>query len=660
MSKLNDLLSNIITKLNSSVKVEPQELTEEQKAQARQNIGVEAVQAQVQSDWNQNDESAPDFIKNRIAYEEVELLFEDEVQFDQGLAYSIAEGIQLEENVIYKIRLADKDYELKCYHEITILSDGVPDSELYYIGNRSFMNNETSTYLNTGEPFLIIQGTITGNRVSIIQTISPQLLTNLKIEKVKGIKKLDPKFYERLAWEESKTLVPESVFSFIEEEIEMETVYMAPILEGQMTAPPLNGEIYQIKIDGQEYVSRCLIIENTMAYFGDLSMVGVPFGDSSLPFGIMMSASGLPLVDGVVGIIITKDFIETRTISIEAKIIKQIDKKFIPGGVSDFEENRSYVTGYIKNRPFYNTTTKLSAAEALANGAYSLYTESLNTENPTQIVKVGEYIPFGRWVQDIIICLLGEEFTVAQDANVFYQEDFYWSVHNIDTTFILAISPEAFKQGSLPIPELKQPGIYLAIGFNPAGFTEVDYIKLPLVRKIDGQVVSIKWNDIEDRPFGVQPDRAITKITRPENSAVDDSVLILNEQELYKADRFSPQLIDVEDLIGATVIMSDETTEKVKESDIVVIEKDGKVIFWTYKNLLFQSEIIVGEEREFTYTYNGTLFTYVNLFSGISSAKPENQPYPVSIYFPEKIKQIDPKFLPPSASIQIITWEADD
>lgn len=328
MSKLNDLLSNIITKLNSSVKVEPQELTEEQKAQARQNIGI------AQSDWNQNDESAPDFIKNRIAYEEVELLFEGEVQFDQGLAYSIAEGIQLEENVIYKIRLADKDYELKCYYEKIILSDGVLDSEYYYIGNRSFMNNETNTCPNTGEPFLIIQGTATGNNVSVVQTISPQLLTNLKIKKVREIKKLDPKFYERLAWEESKTLVPESVFSFIEEEIEMETVYMAPILEGQMTALPLDGEIYQIKIDGQEYISRCFIIDNTVACFGDLSIFDAPFGDSSLPFGIMMSAFGLPLVDGVVGIIITKDFIETRTISIEAKIIKQIDPKFLPPSAS--------------------------------------------------------------------------------------------------------------------------------------------------------------------------------------------------------------------------------------------------------------------------------------------------------------------------------------
>ena len=43
MSSLKELLSNIILKVNSSVKTEAQELTEEQKAQVRENIGA-AVQ----------------------------------------------------------------------------------------------------------------------------------------------------------------------------------------------------------------------------------------------------------------------------------------------------------------------------------------------------------------------------------------------------------------------------------------------------------------------------------------------------------------------------------------------------------------------------------------------------------------------------------------
>lgn len=40
-----------------------QALTDEQKLQARTNIG--AGEPQVQSDWSQNDETAPDYIKNK-------------------------------------------------------------------------------------------------------------------------------------------------------------------------------------------------------------------------------------------------------------------------------------------------------------------------------------------------------------------------------------------------------------------------------------------------------------------------------------------------------------------------------------------------------------------------------------------------------------------
>lgn len=45
----------------------PQDLTEEQKAQARENIG--AGESQIQADWNQSDETAVDYIKNRTHYE---------------------------------------------------------------------------------------------------------------------------------------------------------------------------------------------------------------------------------------------------------------------------------------------------------------------------------------------------------------------------------------------------------------------------------------------------------------------------------------------------------------------------------------------------------------------------------------------------------------
>lgn len=46
----------------------PQELTDEQKSQARTNIGAISASELVQSDWNQNDETAKDYVKNRPCY----------------------------------------------------------------------------------------------------------------------------------------------------------------------------------------------------------------------------------------------------------------------------------------------------------------------------------------------------------------------------------------------------------------------------------------------------------------------------------------------------------------------------------------------------------------------------------------------------------------
>ena len=56
-----------------SVKYTEQELTDEQKAQARTNIGavsVGEVPEQVQADYSQNDRTQPDFIKNRTHYQD--------------------------------------------------------------------------------------------------------------------------------------------------------------------------------------------------------------------------------------------------------------------------------------------------------------------------------------------------------------------------------------------------------------------------------------------------------------------------------------------------------------------------------------------------------------------------------------------------------------
>lgn len=69
MKEDNDLeLANkqyVDTNIADAVKYSEQTLTEEQQAQARTNIGAISSSCLVQSDWNQNDSTASDYIKNK-------------------------------------------------------------------------------------------------------------------------------------------------------------------------------------------------------------------------------------------------------------------------------------------------------------------------------------------------------------------------------------------------------------------------------------------------------------------------------------------------------------------------------------------------------------------------------------------------------------------
>lgn len=65
---LRTVRSGATAEPDNNVKYVPQTLTEAQQAQARQNIGAiseSEVPAQVQADWNQSDDTAPDYIKNK-------------------------------------------------------------------------------------------------------------------------------------------------------------------------------------------------------------------------------------------------------------------------------------------------------------------------------------------------------------------------------------------------------------------------------------------------------------------------------------------------------------------------------------------------------------------------------------------------------------------
>lgn len=84
--------------------------------------GAAAI-TQAQSDWNQNDSTATDYIKNRICYEEEEVLYETTIDLTQYtpvkysnglLTYNIPLGSNLElelNQIIPKIKLGNKYYD---------------------------------------------------------------------------------------------------------------------------------------------------------------------------------------------------------------------------------------------------------------------------------------------------------------------------------------------------------------------------------------------------------------------------------------------------------------------------------------------------------------------------------------------------------------------
>ena len=151
----------------------PQTLTEEQRAQARTNIGAytkpasgipksdladdvqtslakadTALQSQTIPDWNQNDETAPDYVKNRPFYTgdpvEMVLVEESSVSFafsDKGYNAYFPTSFNAEFGQTYKISWDGTVYECTCNDF----------RNLPFIGNQSILGIGS----DTGEPFII-------------------------------------------------------------------------------------------------------------------------------------------------------------------------------------------------------------------------------------------------------------------------------------------------------------------------------------------------------------------------------------------------------------------------------------------------------------------------------------------------------------------------
>ena len=185
MSKLFYLLNTIIGKVNDCIKTTAQVLTDDQKAQARKNIGAAAEGeggggSSVQSDWNQRDETAPDFLKNKpfgetenVILEEQELVYDPNMEGHVGFVSApIGVGDTL------RIVFDGEVYE--CGTEYNL------DLQAVMFGNFAILGYPE----DSGEPFL---GGYMGDG-AVLFIAADEASYNVKIS-VLDVQKLDSKFY---------------------------------------------------------------------------------------------------------------------------------------------------------------------------------------------------------------------------------------------------------------------------------------------------------------------------------------------------------------------------------------------------------------------------------------------------------------------------------
>lgn len=157
-----------------------QSLTDEQKAQARENIGAASDADVVQSDWNQNDENAKDYIKNRVggySKDPVSVILytgvladDTEDPFSYSLGQKLLVSIDGEEEVEY-----------------TATSDTYSNSTYYIVGSvQTFDEYEAATdawqvYFNSNPNYLYSSVDAKGSYVGKTISIRTIVIEDMKI-----------------------------------------------------------------------------------------------------------------------------------------------------------------------------------------------------------------------------------------------------------------------------------------------------------------------------------------------------------------------------------------------------------------------------------------------------------------------------------------------
>ena len=326
-------------------------------------FNIKTPQNSVQPDWNQNDATQPDYVKNRPFYTgdttETVLVEERTIAFEDNHGIYISEfpsTVEVTAGETYKVSWDGTIYECTC----------VNYNDLLVIGNLSIVGEGA----DSGEPFIMVAVNGRGITVGTADTASSHTISISG--RTTQIVKIDPKYLFQPDWNQNDETAPDYVKNrpfytgYTEEKtlIKESTVMFkanGDRYRGSLrsTFTPIVGETYKVSWDGTAYESVCLNAQGGIG-IGNLSIVGVG-SNTGEPFLIEV---------GNQIYIYTLDTASSHVISISGRTtqVVKIDEKYLPDTVA----TKSYVDV---------VESTANNAQSTANNAQSTANSALSTAN---------------------------------------------------------------------------------------------------------------------------------------------------------------------------------------------------------------------------------------------------------------------------------------
>ena len=293
-------------------------------------------------DWNQNDETAPDYVKNRTHYSE----------FSEGIVknYCLPETTFSSSTapVSSANLVVGNQYIVECNGEIYNVTAQEVDVEglvCTALGDIGLMTNGNST----GEPFVYLQvpsdmvATVGAEALVFNIHGSSSMTISIYTEgwgMVENIHHIDHKYIKDMYYETTltnQTLVSEKTVSGF-------AVMQDPIycVENPFTMTIVSGNTYTVVWDGTTYECVAATNENGLIYIGNENYCSMQAG-GDIPFAII-NANGTILLA-------TESTDASHTISVVGDVTKlrKIDKKYLPETIVNIAYGSN---GYEADLPF--------------------------------------------------------------------------------------------------------------------------------------------------------------------------------------------------------------------------------------------------------------------------------------------------------------------